>query len=299
MVFQVPDLHSPVPIHSTWSQIPNILSVADLHQIAMVVIQAQSMVAATATAAPIVSPFTLDGTKTFRMLGWCGLNPTQERLIPPVGIQLNAETTKTGKNDILAHLLDPSNMEDEEVKNFLSKQLFTKITNQNFEFRYTTADGTSHHVVTPFAFPILDPTSMAHIDIIQQAEDRSMFIIFTDKKNVAKGPPPPLSFYTELLTVLKNYQALLKVLFGINFQNFTQVKGITTTVKEFFCRNNGFINEIQRDNLICEINYDSIYFFQTITIAADLHNGKGPKPYLESIHALIGANIYLSLQHDH
>ena len=85
---------------------------------------------------------------------------------------------------------------------------------------------------------------MAQLVIAQQAEDRATMITVTDKKNAAKGPPPLPASYPELFTVLRDYQALLKVLFGINCQNFTQVKDITTTAKEFFCQNNGVINEI-------------------------------------------------------
>ena len=73
------------------------------------------MMAATATVAPTVAPFTFDGSEFLWMLGWCGLNPTQDRLIPPVWRQLMAETTKTSNTAILTHILDPSNVGDEEV----------------------------------------------------------------------------------------------------------------------------------------------------------------------------------------
>ena len=86
------------------------------------------------------------------------------------------------------------------------------------------------------------------------------------------------------------------MLFGINYQHFTQVKDITTKVKAMFHRNNGVINKIQRDNLIWEINCNSRAFFGTISTATDLHNGTGPKETLESIHALIVANIAPALQ---
>ena len=79
------------------------------------------MAAATAKVAPTVEPFTFNVSALFRMLGWCGPNPTQEILIPPVWRQLKAETTKTGKKAVLAHLIDPSNVGDEEVNIFLSK----------------------------------------------------------------------------------------------------------------------------------------------------------------------------------
>ena len=113
---------------------------------------------------------------------------------------------------------------------------------QNFGFRYTTAYGTSHHVVTPFAVPSLDSPAMAHINIAQQAEDGAKMITVTEKKNSARGPPPLPASYTEFFTALRNCQALPKVLFDIKFQHFTQVKDITTTVKAMFLRNNGFIN---------------------------------------------------------
>ena len=61
-------------------------------------------------------------------------------------------------------------------------------------------------------------------------------------------------------------------------------------------RNNGVINESQRANLICSIYCNSRAFFGTIATAENLHNGTGPKASLESIHALIGTNIYLNLQ---
>ena len=79
------------------------------------------------------------------MLGWCGPKPTQDILIPPVWRQLKADTIKTGKEAVLAHLLDPSNVGDEEVNIFLSKKLVTNITIQNFGFGYTKAYGTSPH----------------------------------------------------------------------------------------------------------------------------------------------------------
>ena len=100
---------------------------------------------ATATVSPTVAPFTFNGSDFIQMLGWCGLKPNQEMLIPPVWIQLKAETTKTGKKAVLAPILDPSNMGDEEVNIFLSKKLVTDITIQNFGFGYTIAYGTSHH----------------------------------------------------------------------------------------------------------------------------------------------------------
>ena len=70
------------------------------------------MATATETEAHTVAPFTFEGSDFF-MLGWCGLKPTQERLIPPVWRHLKADTTKTGKKDILAHILDPLKMGDE------------------------------------------------------------------------------------------------------------------------------------------------------------------------------------------
>ena len=124
------------------------------------------------------------------MLGWCGPKPTQEILIHPVRRQLKAETTKTGKKAVIAPLLDPSNVGDEEVNIFLSKQLVTKITTQNFGLGYTTAYGTSHHGVMPFAEPSLDPTTMAQLGITQQSEDRATMITVADKKNAEKLPPP-------------------------------------------------------------------------------------------------------------
>ena len=59
--------------------------------------------------------------------------------------QLKLETTNTGKKSFFAHLLNPSNVVDEEVNIFLRKQLVTDVTTQNFGFRYTTAYGASHH----------------------------------------------------------------------------------------------------------------------------------------------------------
>ena len=152
----------------------------------MVVTQSKSMASATATVSPTVAPFTFNGSDCFRMLGWCGLNPNQDILIPPVWRQLKAETTKTGKKAVIAHLLDPINVGDEEVNIFLSKNLVTEITTQNFGFRYTIAYGTSHHGVTPFADPSLDPTTMAQLGIAQQAEDRATMITVSDKKNAEK-----------------------------------------------------------------------------------------------------------------
>ena len=124
------------------------------------------------------------------MFGWCGLKPNQEILIPPVWRQLKAETNKTGKKAVIAPLLDPSNVGDEEVNIFLSKQLVTNITTQNFRFGYTPACGTSHHGVTPFPDPSVDPTTMAQIGIAQQEEDRATMIKVADKNNAEKLPPP-------------------------------------------------------------------------------------------------------------
>ena len=59
--------------------------------------------------------------------------------------------------------------------------------------------------------------------------------------------------------------------------------------------NNGVINESQRANLIWSIHCNSRELFGTIATVADLHNGTGPMAYLESIHALIGANIDMDL----
>ena len=78
---------------------------------------------------------------------------------------LKAETSKTGKKAVLAHLLDPSNVGDKEVNIFLSKQLATNITTQNFGFVYTTAYGTSHHGVTPYSDPsFINPNQSAKHD---------------------------------------------------------------------------------------------------------------------------------------
>ena len=74
-------------------------------------------------------------------------------------------------------------MGDEEVNIFLRKKLVTNITTQNFGFGYTTAYGTSHHGVTPFADPSLYPTTMAQIGISQQSEDGATVITVADKKN--------------------------------------------------------------------------------------------------------------------
>ena len=152
------------------------------------------MEAATAKVAPTVEPFTFNVSALFRMLGWCGPNPTQEILIHPVWRQLKAETTKTGKKAVIAPLLDPSNVGDEEVNIFLSKQLVTNITIQNFGFGYTTAYGTSHHGVMPFTDPSLDPTTMAHIVIAQQAEDRATMITPPTAPHQYRSSSPYLSF---------------------------------------------------------------------------------------------------------
>ena len=141
------------------------------------------MEAATATVAPTVAPFTFNGSDFIRMLGWCGLKPNQEILIPPVWRQLKTETTKTGKKAVLAPILDLSNVGDKEVNIFLSKQLVTNITTQNFGLGYTPAYGTSHHGITPFSYLSLDPTTMAHLGIAQQAEDRATMIKVADKNN--------------------------------------------------------------------------------------------------------------------
>ena len=76
-------------------------------------------------------------------------------MIPPVWRQLKAETTKTGKKDVLTLILDPSNVEDGEVNIFLRKQLVTDITTQNFGFgyqiHYSLWDFTSwsHNICSP------------------------------------------------------------------------------------------------------------------------------------------------------
>ena len=148
----------------------------EFQYIATVLILAHTMPEATATVAPIVAPFTFDVRKLYHMLVWCGLNPTQERLIPPVWKQLRAGTANTGKKDFLTNLLNPSNTVDYEVDMFLSKHLVTYTTTQKFGFGYTISYGTSHHGVTSFLFPSLYPTTMAQLDITQQAEYRSNMI---------------------------------------------------------------------------------------------------------------------------
>ena len=159
-------------------------------------------------------------------------------MLPPLWKQLNSETTNTGKKAVLTHLLDPSNVGDNEVNIFLIKQLVTYITTQKLGFVYTTVYGTAHHGVTPFAFPSLDPTTVAQLHIDQQAQYGVTMITVAHKKNSSRGPPPlPLS-YTEFFSVLRNYQALLNVLFGPNYQHFTQVKNTTQIVKDMFRRNN-------------------------------------------------------------
>ena len=102
------------------------------------------------------------------------------------------ETIKIVKKAVLIHLIDPSNLGDDKINIFLNSQLFADTTNKNFGFRYTTAYGTSHHGVTPFSVPSLDPTTMAQLDISKQAEDGATMITVADKKNAAKGTPPPL-----------------------------------------------------------------------------------------------------------
>ena len=197
----------------------------------------------TDTVDPTVAPYILDGRKLFRILGWCSLNHTQEIFIPPFWKKLDSETTKTGKKSVITHLLDPSNVGDDEVNIFLSKQLLIDIRTQNFGFGYTTVYGTAHNGVIPFAATRLDPATMAQLDIYQQSQDGATMITVTDKKNATIGPPPLPSYYTDFFTVLRNYQALLKVLFVQNCQNFTQVKNITQEVKVMFQRNNGIIKK--------------------------------------------------------
>ena len=83
---------------------------------------------------------------------------------------MKVKTTKTGKKDVLTHLLDTSNMGYEEVNILLSKHIVTNIKTQNFVLRYTTAYGTPHHGVTTFTVPSLDPTTMAQLNTAQQTE---------------------------------------------------------------------------------------------------------------------------------
>ena len=144
------------------------------------------MAAATATVSPTVAPFTFNGSDCFWMLGWCGLKPNQDILIPPVWRHLKADTTKTGKKAVLSPLLDPSNLGDEEVNIFLSKQLVTNITTHNFGLGYTTAYGTLYQGVIPFAYLSLDPTTMSQIGIAQQSEDGVTTITVPNKKNIEK-----------------------------------------------------------------------------------------------------------------
>ena len=105
--------------------------------------------------------------------------------------QLEVDTTNTCKKAVLTHILDPSNMVDEEVYIFLRKHLVPDITTQNFGFRYTTACDMSHHRVAPFTVLSLYPTTIAHIDITQQAEGRFITMTVDDNNSTAKGPPPP------------------------------------------------------------------------------------------------------------
>ena len=151
--------------------------------------QSQSTKTATARVAPTVAPYMFYGRKLFLILGWCSLNPTHEIFIPPFWKQLKAKTTNTGKKSVITHLLDPSNVGDDEVNIFLRKQLVTDITTKNFGFGYTTAYNTAHHGVTPFADTRLDPAAMEQLDIYQQSQDRATMITVTDKKNATIGPP--------------------------------------------------------------------------------------------------------------
>ena len=138
----------------------------------------------------------------------------------------------------------------EEVNILLSKKIVTNITIQNFGFGYTIAYGASHHGVTPFAVPSLDPSTMDQLDIAQKVEDGAAMITVVDQNNAEKVPPPLPASHTEFFIELQNYQSILKVLFGINCQHLTQVKNITTTVKAMFLQNNGVINISQRYDLI-------------------------------------------------
>ena len=81
-------------------------------------------------------------------------------------------------------------MGDGESNIFLSKRLVTDITTHNFGFGYTTAYGTAHHGVTPFAVPSLDPATVAQLDIDQKSQDGATMITVADKKNAERGPPP-------------------------------------------------------------------------------------------------------------
>ena len=73
---------------------------------ATVAIQDQSISAAMATMALTAILVTFDGRKLLRILGWCGINPTYERLLPNSLKKLKVETTKTGKRAVLTHLID-------------------------------------------------------------------------------------------------------------------------------------------------------------------------------------------------
>ena len=92
----------------------------------------------------------------------------------------------------------------------MRKQLVTNIMTQNFRFGYTTDNGNSQHRVIPFEVSCLYPTTMAHIEITQQAEDRENMMTVSDNNNAEKGPPPIQELYTELFTVLRNLSSTPK-----------------------------------------------------------------------------------------
>ena len=71
MAFRIPGIHYPAPIQAISLQMNNTLFAAELQKIAMLVIQSQSMVAATSIVAPTVTPFTFNGSEFFRC--WDGV----------------------------------------------------------------------------------------------------------------------------------------------------------------------------------------------------------------------------------
>ena len=281
LVFQLPDIHSSADLQATRSQTPNTHSAAELLKISMVFIQ--SAINGGCHRYSITHSWTIHlwQKQTFLHVGMMWPQSHAREIDTPRVYTAKGKENQDNQEGYPRPSSWPSK-HGRQGSQHLPEKTFSYWYHDPklwFWIHYSLWDSTSwsHAICSPKIRFDNNGPDQDHATRRRQGNNDHSF----RKEEFRKITYTPTSIIHIIIHCATKLSRTPKVFFGINCQHFTQVKDITTTVKSMFCQNNVVINEIQMDKLIWEIHWDSRPFFGNIETSADLHNGTGPKSYME------------------
>eukprot|EP00978_Attheya_sp_CCMP212_P030603 scaffold113069_cov30-Attheya_sp.AAC.3 len=152
-------------------------------------------------------------TEKIRMLGWCGLGWQTETEIPEIWAEINAESSKNGKKNILVTAFDPATTEDHDIDIHVDQKLTEDIVSYNFGYGIGADYLLCHHGISPFAVAVYSHREKSVLDMTDQQMASATTRTYSDVKATRRAPPKPPLTVDKLLQWLKNYTCFLHTLF--------------------------------------------------------------------------------------